>query len=82
VSMLHIDDAIAEHLAHPAMSGADPLTDSLFMQLEAGAAEGALQPLPYLASQPQPEPEHPGWWLLSGALLATLAGLCITYWRA
>ena len=36
------DTAVATHLAHGAMAGADPLTDSLFAQLEAPAAEGAL----------------------------------------
>lgn len=81
MSMLHIDDAIAQHLAHPAMSGGDPLTDSLFAQLEAGAAEGALPAIPYAAGTVT-EPDHWGWWLLAGTLLAALGGLCIHFWRA
>ena len=36
-----LDDAVAQHLAHGAMAGADPLTDALYAQLEAPAAEGA-----------------------------------------
>ena len=36
-----LDDAVAGHLAHGAMAGADPLIDSLYAQLEAPAAEGA-----------------------------------------
>ena len=36
-----LDDAIAHHLTHSAMAGADPLVDSLYSQLEAPAAEGA-----------------------------------------
>lgn len=39
-----LDAATTAHLAHGAMAGADPLTDSLFAQLEAPAAEGALPP--------------------------------------
>ena len=54
-----LDAAVAQHMAHGAMSGADPLTDSLYGQLEAPAAEGAQPALPYAASQPTPE--HPGW---------------------
>jgi hypothetical protein len=42
MNLLQLDAAIAAHLAHGAMTGADPLTDSLFDQLEAPAAEGAL----------------------------------------
>jgi hypothetical protein len=46
-----LDDAIAANLQHAPMNTADPLTDSLFTQLEAPAAEGALPPLPYSAGR-------------------------------
>lgn len=42
--MQAFDAAVARHMAHPAMSGADPLTDSMFEQADAAAAcatEGA-----------------------------------------
>lgn len=35
------DTAVAAHMTHGAMAGADPLIDSLYGQLEAPAAEGA-----------------------------------------
>lgn len=44
-----LDAAAAAHLAHGAMAGADPLTDSLLGQLDACAQEGAAAPLPYAA---------------------------------
>lgn len=37
-----LDAACITHMAHGAMAGADPLTDSLYGQLEAPAEEGAL----------------------------------------
>jgi hypothetical protein len=72
------DDAVAQHMTHGAMSGADPLTDSLYGQLEAPAAEGGLPATPYPAGQ-APQREHRGWWLASITLLAALvsAGLLL-----
>lgn len=45
------DDAVAQHMTHGAMAGADPLTDSLYGQLEAPAAVGGLPATPYPAGQ-------------------------------
>lgn len=36
-----LDDAVASHMTHGAMTGADPLTDTLYGQLEGPACEGA-----------------------------------------
>ena len=47
--MTPLDGACAQHLARGAMAGGDPLTDSLYAQLEAPAAEGALPPVHYAA---------------------------------
>ncbi|WP_287880472.1 hypothetical protein [Acidovorax sp.] len=41
MTLADFDAAVAAHLAHGAMAGADPLIDSLYGQLEAPAAEGA-----------------------------------------
>jgi len=68
------DDAVAKHVAHGAMAGADPLTDSLYAQLEAPAAEGAQPPITYPAGQ-TPDPDHLGWWLAGCTLLAALIGV-------
>lgn len=38
------DDAVAQHMAHGAMAGQDPLTDSLMQQLDCAAEEGARPP--------------------------------------
>lgn len=38
-------------MAHGAMAGTDPMTESSFNQLEAPAAEGAWPPLPYSAAR-------------------------------
>lgn len=71
--MQALDDACTAHMAHGAMSGADPLTDSLYSQLEAQATEGAQPPITYPAGQ-TPEPDHLGWWLTGCTLLAALIG--------
>lgn len=42
--LTRIDDAVTAHAMHGAMAGTDPLTDSLYGQIEAAAAEGALPP--------------------------------------
>lgn len=39
-----LDAAVAAHAKHGGMACADPLTDCLYAQLEAPAAEGALPP--------------------------------------
>jgi hypothetical protein len=41
MNFANFDAAVADHLAHGAMTGGDPLTDGLYSQLEAPAAEGA-----------------------------------------
>lgn len=71
-SLAALDDACRDHMAHGAMAGADPLTDSLYGQLEGPAAEGAQAPTPYAEGVHQGE--HPGWWLAGVALLAALVG--------
>ena len=70
------DDAVAQHMTHGAMAGADPLTDSLYGQLEAPAAEGAQPATPYTAGQ-APKREHRGWWLTGITLLAALVSLAL-----
>lgn len=70
------DDAVAQHMTHGAMAGADPLTDSLYGQLEAPAAEGGLPATPYPAGQ-APQREHRGWWLTGLTLLAALVGVAL-----
>ena len=70
------DDAVAQHMTHGAMAGADPLTDSLYGQPEAPAAEGGLPATPYPAGQ-APQREHRGWWLTGITLLAALVSLAL-----
>lgn len=69
-----LDAACTQHMAHGAMAGADPLTDSLYSQLEAPAAEGAQPATPYPAGQ-QRQPEPLGWWLAAATLLAALVSV-------
>lgn len=71
-----LDEACTAHMAHGAMAGSDPLTDSLYSQLEAPAAEGAQQPTPYEAGM-QPQREHRGWWLAGVTMLAALASVAL-----
>lgn len=71
-----LDAACTQHMAHGAMAGADPLTDSLYGQLEAPAAEGGLPATPYPAGQ-APQREHRGWWLTGITLLAALVSLAL-----
>ena len=42
--MQRLDDATRQHMAHGAMAGGDPLTDSLYDQMQAAAEEGAQPP--------------------------------------
>jgi len=42
--MQRLDAAVSKHMAHGAMAGGDPLTNSLFDQMQAAAEEGAQQP--------------------------------------
>lgn len=79
-SFTALDEACRDHMAHAAMAGADPLTDSLYGQLEGPAAEGAQQPTPYPAGM-QPQRESRAWWLASVTLLAALAGACFMPWK-
>lgn len=41
MQLIDIDAAFMAHMVHGAMTGADPLVDSLYGQLEGPAAEGA-----------------------------------------
>lgn len=71
-----LDEACRDHMAHGAMAGADPLTDSLYAQLEGPAAEGAHQPTPYTDGI-TPKPEHRGWWIAAVTLLAALVSVAL-----
>lgn len=76
-----LDAACTDHMAHGAMAGADPLTDSLYLQLEAPAQEGGQQPTAYADGITTSTGNGRGWWLASVALLAALASACLTPWR-
>jgi hypothetical protein len=66
-----LDAACAKHMQHGAMAGGDPLTDSMFDQMQAAAEEGARPAMPYHAGQ-RHQPEPLGWWLAGTTLLAAL----------
>lgn len=72
-----LDAAVACHCSHGAMAGADPLTDSLYGQLEGPAAEGAQDPLPYSAgrSQALAEAGRDPWlyWVMAAGAVAGVA---------
>ena len=68
-----LDAAVSAHLAHGAMAGADPLTDSLYGQLEAPAAEGATPAVDYCQGLADAQRELP--WLRRGMALAVVAAL-------
>jgi hypothetical protein len=74
--LTQIETAVSAHMAHPAMAGSDPLTDSLYDQMQAAAEEGAQQPTPYPDGMP-PQPERGAWWLATAILLAALAGVAL-----
>ena len=74
--MQALDAAVAQHMTHGAMAGADPLTDSLYGQLEAPAAEGAQPATPYPAGQ-APQRENRGWWITGVTLLAVLISVAL-----
>lgn len=74
--MQAMDDATRQHMAHGAMAGQDPLTDSLLQQLDCAAVEGAQPATPYPAGQ-KPKPEHRGWWITGVTLLAALVSLAL-----
>jgi hypothetical protein len=63
-------------MAHSAMSGSDPLTDSMLQQLDCSAEEGARPATPYTDGI-QPQPESRAWWLATAILLAALAGVVV-----
>ena len=71
-----LDDACRSHLQHGAMAGGDPLTDSLYDQMQAAAEEGAQAPTPYTDGM-QPQRENRAWWLAGVTLLAALAGMAL-----
>ncbi len=72
-----LDEACAAHMQHGAMSGADPLTDSLYGQLEAPAAEGAQPAMPYPDGITAPQREPSAWWLAAITLLAALVSVAL-----
>lgn len=71
-----LDEACRCHMAHSAMSGSDPLTDSMLQQLDCSAEEGARPATPYTDGI-QPQPESRAWWLASAILLVALAGVVV-----
>lgn len=71
-----LDAACTHHMAHGAMAGQDPLTDSLLQQLDCAAEEGAQPATPYPAGQ-APKPEHRGWWVTGITLLAALISVAL-----
>ncbi len=82
-TLQELDAACIAHLQHPAMPTADPLTDSLYAQLEAPASEGAQPHTAYADGTPDSSAGNgPGWWLSATALLAALAGACFFPWGA
>lgn len=79
LSLSALDDACREHMAHGAMTGNDPLIDSMLDQADAAAAcaaKGAQPPVPYTAGQ-QPQAEPRGWWLVGITMLAALVSVAL-----
>lgn len=84
--MQRLDAAVAQHMAHGAMVGADPLTDSIFDQMQAAAEEGAR---PHSTSGAGLTPEQiaaladsqaDDWWL--DALIPAALLACLVVWAA
>lgn len=71
-----LDEACAHHMQHGAMSGGDPLTDSMYDQMAAAAEEGARPPTPYPAGITPPR-ESRAWWLAAITLLAALVSVAL-----
>lgn len=71
-----LDEACRSNLQHGAMAGGDPLTDSLYDQMQAAAEEGAQQPTPYTDGMP-PQRESRAWWLAGVTMLAALASVAL-----
>lgn len=74
--MQTLDAACTAHMAHGAMTGADPLTDSVLQQMDCAAEEGAQPATPYPAGQTTKR-EHRGWWLTGITLLAALISVAL-----
>ena len=66
--MQALDAATQRHMAHGAMAGADPLTDSMYEQMQAAAEEGAQ---PYSTA---------GAWLTQQQLAALAATQADDWW--
>lgn len=84
--MQRLDAAVSQHMAHGAMAGTDPLTESLYDQMQAAAEEGAR---PHSTSGSGLTPEQltaladsqaDDWWL--DALMPAAVLVCIAVWAA
>lgn len=80
----HLNTAVADHMTHGAMAGADPLVDSLYGQLEAPATEGA-QPastaragLTDAQRAALAEASHTPAWLWAAFVLAACASFAVS----
>lgn len=84
VTLAQLDAACLRHLAHGAMAGGDPQTDSLFAQLEAPAIEGALPEVDFntgLAAALADAERDPWMWrLMPAALLLAIVGSIFYPW--
>ena len=74
-SLQHLDAAVARNMAHGAMAGFDPLTESLFDQLEAPAEEGAHPAIDYAAVT---DASREFGWLPWAMVLAAVGGAALT----
>lgn len=82
--MQRLDAAVSQHMAHGAMAGGDPLTDSLYGQMQAAAEEGA-QPHSTTGAGLTPEQiasladsQADDWWL--DVLMPAAVLVCVVVW--
>jgi hypothetical protein len=84
MTLAQLDAACLQHLAHGAMAGHDPLTDSLLAQLEAPAAEGALPQVGFdagrAAALADAERDPWMWRLMPAAMLLAIVGSVFYPW--
>jgi hypothetical protein len=72
-----LDAACAKHMQHGAMAGGDPLTDSMFDQMQAAAEEGARPATPYPEGITEPRRDSRAWWITAITLLAALVSVAL-----
>lgn len=71
-----IDHAVTQNLVHGAMAGTDPLTDSLYQQLDACAEEGGVPALPYAQALIEAQQDTWLWRLVPVALVLGALSAC------